>query len=64
MSTLFNKSALKHHLLERIKVVNPGPGAKFTRVSAQAFEDLDIRFRKVCDDYLRAQKIGKTITTP
>lgn len=64
MSTLFNNSALKKHLLARIVVVNPGRGAKFTRVSAQAIEDLDIRFRMVCDDYLRAQKVGKTITTP
>lgn len=60
---LFNNSALKRHLLERIKVVNP-TGSKFTRVSSQAMEDLDLRFRKLCDDYLRAQKIGKTITTP
>jgi hypothetical protein len=64
MTTLFNNAALKKHLINRIVVVNPGAGSKFTRVSAQAIEDLDIRFRKVVDDYLRAQKIGKTITTP
>jgi len=63
MSTLFNNAALKRHLIERIKVVNP-TGSKFTRVSAQALEDLDLRFRRVCDEYLRAQRIGKTITTP
>jgi hypothetical protein len=44
--------------------VNPGSGAKFTRVSAQAIEDLDVKFRLVVDEYLRQQKIGKTITTP
>ena len=64
MSNLFNTSGLKKHLLARIVAVNPGRGAKFTRVSAQAIEDLDIRFRIVCDDYLRVQKVGKTITTP
>jgi hypothetical protein len=64
MSDLFNNAALKRHLLNRIVIVNPGAGAKFTRVSGQAFEDLDIRFRRVIDDYLRAQRLGKTITTP
>ena len=64
MSNLFNNAGLKKHLLERIKMVNPGRGEKFTRVSAQAIIDLDARFRKVCDDYLRLQSTGKTITTP
>jgi hypothetical protein len=64
MSSLFNNSALKKHLLERIKVVNPGRGNKFTQVSAQAVIDLDARFRAVVDAYLRAQTTGKTITTP
>ena len=63
MSALFNNSALKKHLLNRIVVVNPC-GDKFTRVSPQAIQDLDTRFRRIADDYLRAQKIGKTITTP
>jgi hypothetical protein len=64
MSNLFNNSALKKHLLDRIVRVNPGSGAKFTRVSSQAIEDLDVKFRLVVDEYLRQQKIGKTITTP
>lgn len=64
MSDLFNNAALKRHLLNRIVIVNPGAGAKFTRVSSQAIEDLDIKFRRVIDEYLRAQRIGKTITTP
>jgi|GEM_PF-970783 len=64
MSDLINKAALKRHLLNRILVVNPGHGPRFTRVSAQALEDLDIKFRRVIDEYLRAQRIGKTITTP
>lgn len=64
MSHLFNNSSLKKHLLERIVKVNPGAGAKFTRVSAKAIEDLDIKFRLAVDEYLRQQKIGKTITTP
>ena len=63
MSNLFNNAALKRHLLERIKVVNPA-GARFTRVSGQALEDLDIRFRRVADEYLKQQRVGKTITTP
>jgi hypothetical protein len=63
MSNLFNNSALKSHLINRIKVINPA-GKKFTCVSAQAIDDLDIRFRQVVDSYLKAQKIGKTITTP
>jgi len=64
MTNLFNNAALKRHLLERIKLVNPGRGEKFTRVSEQAIIDLDTRFRKVCDEYLRSQTTGKTITTP
>jgi hypothetical protein len=64
MSNLFNNSALKKYMLERIKVVNPGRGDKFTRVSADAIVDLDARFRGVVDAYLRAQTTGKTITTP
>jgi len=64
MSNLFNNAALKKHLLDRIIKVNPGAGKKFTRVSAQAIEDLDVKFRLVVDEYLRQQKIGKTITTP
>jgi hypothetical protein len=64
MSNLFNNSALKKFLLERIKTVNPGRGDKFTQVSAQAITDLDARFRVVIDGYLRAQTTGKTITTP
>lgn len=64
MTNLFNNAALKRHLLERIKHIRPGVGDKFTRVSAQAIIDLDIRLRKVCDEYLRAQRVGKTITTP
>jgi hypothetical protein len=64
MSTLFNNSALKKHLLDRIKVVNPGRGDKYTQVSAKAIEDLDARFRNVIDGYLRAQRTGKTITSP
>lgn len=64
MSDLFNNAALKRHLLNRIVAVNPGAGAKFTRVSGQAIEDLDIKFRRVIDEYLRAQRVGKTITTP
>lgn len=64
MSDLFNNAALKRHLLNRIVVVNHGAGTKFTRVSGQAIEDLDIKFRRVIDDYLRAQRVGKTITTP
>lgn len=64
MTNLFNNAALKRHLLDRIKVVSPAAGDKFTRVSAQAMDDLDYRFRKIIDDYLRAQRVGKTITTP
>jgi len=64
MSNLFNNSALKKHLLERISQVNPGRGEKFTRVSSQAIIDLEVRSRKICDEYLRAQSTGKTITTP
>lgn len=64
MSNLFNNAALKKHLLERVKAVNPGRGDRFTRVSSQAIVDLDVRFRKTCDEYLRAQTTGKTITTP
>jgi 2-keto-3-deoxy-galactonokinase len=64
MTNFTNRSALKRHLLNRILVVNPGAGSKFTRVSAQAIEDLEIKFLRVTDDYLRAQRIGKTITTP
>jgi hypothetical protein len=64
MSTLFKNAALKKHLLERVKTVNPGRGDRFTRVSAQAIVDLDTRFRQVCDEYLRKQTTGKTITTP
>lgn len=61
---LFNKAALKRHLLERIQIVNPINGPKFTRVSSEALVDLDVRFRKLVDEYLRCQRIGKTITTP
>jgi hypothetical protein len=64
MSNLLNNSALKKHLLDRIIKVNPGSGTKYSRVSAQAIQDLDIKFRLIIDDYLRQQKIGKTITTP
>ena len=64
MSNLFNNKALKQHLLDRIKVVNPEAGKKFTRVGSQAIIDLHSKFLRECDSYLRAQRIGKTITTP
>lgn len=64
MSNLFNNAALKKHLLDRVKIVNPGRGDKFTQVSAQAITDLDARFRVLIDGYLRAQTTGKTIKTP
>ena len=64
MNPYINKAALKRHLLNRIVIVNPVAGKKFTRVASQAYDDLDIRISRTIDDYLRAQRIGKTITTP
>ena len=64
MSSLIHKANVKRYLLERIKQINPTSGDKFTRVSSQAYEDIEYRLRKVCEEYLRAQRIGKTITTP
>jgi hypothetical protein len=60
----FNESALRKHLLSRVREVSPGAGEKFNRVSEQAIQDLDYVFRKAIDGYLRQQRIGKTITTP
>lgn len=61
--SLLKKPAVKRYLVERVKIVHPA-GAKFTRVSAQAYDDLEYRLRQVIDGYLKAQRVGKTITTP
>jgi anti-sigma factor RsiW len=63
MNHLVPKARMKAYLLERIKVAHP-VGARFTRVSEQAYTDLDYRIKNAIDGYLRAQKTGKTITTP
>ena len=61
-SPLFNNKALRQHLLDRAKALQPN--RKFTRVSSQAVVDLHAKFLRQCDEYVRAQRIGQTITTP
>lgn len=63
MSSLLNKAAVKRYLLDRVKEVHPS-GYRYTRVSAQAYIDIEVALKRHCDGYLRMQRGGQTITTP